>query len=387
MAKQKESTYQSTSFYDKNFQLIGQPVVKGVIKQFPAIKYALIMLVAAIGIYVINFSLWPFVDCINSNGFSECSWYGFSSKRDEWGQFGDFVGGLVNPFIGLLTIYLLVTTISQQSRALDQTEKALDHANKALEQNASALELTRTEIQLAQTEIKIGREIQQSTELALKEQIEIAREQNNFANYYKHLDEFMVHFREWQSKHKFVKFEIQERRLHLYIYPKSNTGNRETSAVIVQKFLTVLIEYIEKFPIEKCFKSDDIHCISNSVASFDKKIGCIFESKVNFEKISDGNYGVLVPKNHRADPPVFKEAKNALNDALVKLRAIYELLSFDVSLSLNDDLIHIFSVLDQCIRVLDLRENEENILAKFNDEKGQLMDIKMTLNATKNRLS
>lgn len=189
MAKQKEPTYQSTSFYDKNFQLIGRPVVKDVTKQFPAIKYALLMLVAAIGLYVINFSLWPFVGCINSNGFSECALYGFSSKRDEWGQFGDFVGGLVNPFIGLLTIYLLVTTISQQSRALDQTENALDHANtaleqnekaikqayKALKQNAAALEITQREFERGisvQLDAKI---IQDATKKALEEELSIAK--------------------------------------------------------------------------------------------------------------------------------------------------------------------------------------------------------------------
>lgn len=189
MAKQKEPTYQSTSFYDKNFQLIEQHVVIGVTKQFPAIKYALLMLVAAIGIYVINFSLWPFADCINSSGFSECEWYGFSSKRDEWGQFGDFVGGLVNPFIGLLTIYLLVTTISQQSRALDQTENALDHANKALEQNetaikqayealkqnSEALEITREEIKIAKMQIALNGEINERTKEAILEELEIIR--------------------------------------------------------------------------------------------------------------------------------------------------------------------------------------------------------------------
>ncbi|MDO8345911.1 MAG: hypothetical protein Q7T48_22120 [Cellvibrio sp.] len=325
-------------------------------------------------------------NCNEAKEPSECKALYWVEYRASWGQFGDFMGGMVNPFIGLLTIYLLVTTIAQQGRALDQTEKALDHANKALEQNASALELTRTEIQLAQAEIKIGREIQQSTELALKEQIEIARGQNNFANYYKHLEEFMIHFREWHSKYKFINFEIHERRLHLYLYPKSNTGNRDTNKAIVRRFLAVLIEYIEMFQIDKHSDSDDILNISKSIADFDEKIGSIFDSKVKFEEISDTNVGILA-RGHKPAPALFGKTKNALNDVQVKLRAISELLSFDVNLNLNDDLIHVFSVLDDCIHALDSKANTEDILAKFNDEKEPLIYIKIILNTTKSSLS
>lgn len=386
MAKQKEPIYQSTCFYDKNFQLIRQPLVQQGQKQFPAIKYALLMLVTAIGIYVINFSLWPFVDCINSNGFSECEWYGFSSKRDEWGQFGDFVGGLVNPFIGLLTIYLLVTTISQQSRALDQTEIALDHANKALEQNASALELTRTEIQIAQSEIKIGREIQRDTEAALKEQINVAREQNNFANYYKHLEEFMIHFREWNSKYSTIQFGIHERRLHLYLYPKSNTGNRDTNKAIVRKFLAVLIEYIEMFDLENYLDLDDLQKIPEKNIDFDERIGSIFESKVNFEKERGTDFSKYV-QSRKSAPDAVVNAKSFLNKAYIKLKAISDLLSFDVNLSLNDDLVHVFSVLDECVLVLDLGIETDDILMRFNDEKERLVFIKTVLNTKKSSFS
>lgn len=38
---------------------------------------------------------------------------------DSWGQFGDFLGGLLNPVVGTITIVLLVRTLQSQLRAVD----------------------------------------------------------------------------------------------------------------------------------------------------------------------------------------------------------------------------------------------------------------------------
>ena len=45
-----------------------------------------------------------------------------SSDQAVWGQFGDFLGGVVNPMVGLVTIVLLLATLRSQQEALGQTK-------------------------------------------------------------------------------------------------------------------------------------------------------------------------------------------------------------------------------------------------------------------------
>lgn len=101
---------------------------------------------------------------------------GLSNEQDAWGQFGDFVGGAVNPIIGFFTIWLLAVSLRQNHKALSQ-------ANTALTQAKAELELTRQSIEHAAG-------IQIATEAALKQQIEIAahaRDMNNAVSIQDHL--------------------------------------------------------------------------------------------------------------------------------------------------------------------------------------------------------
>lgn len=82
-----------------------------------------------------------------------------SSKKSEWGQFGDFLGGLLNPLIGLVTIWLL--TIS-------------------LRQNSEMLWAARRELELARVALERGAEAQKKTEAALARQIAIMYEESEF---------------------------------------------------------------------------------------------------------------------------------------------------------------------------------------------------------------
>lgn len=45
-----------------------------------------------------------------------------SSDAAVWGQFGDFIGGVVNPMVGLVTIVLLLATLRSQREQLDQAK-------------------------------------------------------------------------------------------------------------------------------------------------------------------------------------------------------------------------------------------------------------------------
>lgn len=57
----------------------------------------------------------------------------------EWGQYGDFIGGILNPIIGLITIILIIKSIKQTKDALVQNEQALSDSNNELKISNDAL--------------------------------------------------------------------------------------------------------------------------------------------------------------------------------------------------------------------------------------------------------
>ena len=61
--------------------------------------------------------------------------YDISNKTELWGQFGDFIGGVLNPFVGLLALIGLLWTIYQNQRELSLSRESLGKSAAALEQN------------------------------------------------------------------------------------------------------------------------------------------------------------------------------------------------------------------------------------------------------------
>jgi hypothetical protein len=57
---------------------------------------------------------------------------GWSPKQEVWGQFGDFFGGLLNPTMGLVTIYLVLANVRLQRKELKNSLQELRNSNKAL---------------------------------------------------------------------------------------------------------------------------------------------------------------------------------------------------------------------------------------------------------------
>ena len=109
-----------------------------------ALPAAVAMFAVAITLYALNFG-----------------GYDISDSPEQWGQLGDYLGGLVNPFIGLITVLLLVSSLRQNQIALAQSREELKHARAAIEQATAT---------------------QRLTEEALKEQVAIAshsRDMNN----------------------------------------------------------------------------------------------------------------------------------------------------------------------------------------------------------------
>lgn len=86
---------------------------------------------------------------------------GLSDDQDTWGQFGDFMGGAINPIIGLCTVWLLTVSLRQNQLALHMAHDELRLATKALEESSA---------------------MQAKTEAALKQQVEIADQTRDMAN-------------------------------------------------------------------------------------------------------------------------------------------------------------------------------------------------------------
>lgn len=85
---------------------------------------------------------------------------GVSTDPEQWGQFGDFVGGTANPILGFLTLIALVFTITLQSRQLSVTTQEL--------------KLSRKELELTRDELRRSALAQELSERALRAQADAA---------------------------------------------------------------------------------------------------------------------------------------------------------------------------------------------------------------------
>ena len=213
---------------------------------------AIAFLSSAILVYLFNFAAWPYITCVTESGWEHCFFWSLSSKTGTWAEFGDFIGGFVNPLLGLLTIYLLVNTIAQQNKALLHAESALEHAERALEQNAQIIEMSREELKVLHDELRRGQDIQKATEDALKQQIGLARSQNNFSNHYKHMEEFERYVKD-VSERQLTRFVLNVRALYQDLYPSSKDGEfrvPNNSLQFFQDFNIFLMNCMQSFEAE-----------------------------------------------------------------------------------------------------------------------------------------
>ncbi|MGY2438417.1 putative phage abortive infection protein [Pseudomonas sp. SDO52101_S400] len=70
-----------------------------------------------------------------------------SSQNTDWGTFGDFIGGTLNPLLSFLGLIALLLTIVLQSKELESTRKELERSAIAQEKSEAALkEQSKTQI-------------------------------------------------------------------------------------------------------------------------------------------------------------------------------------------------------------------------------------------------
>lgn len=107
--------------------------------------------------YVIWIAIVLFVIALLAYALVHGNWewpFNLSKKTDVWGELGDYLGGVINPIIGLLTIWLLTVSLKQTHRELALSRRAVENAEVA----------------------------QKATETALREQIDLARKARDLDN-------------------------------------------------------------------------------------------------------------------------------------------------------------------------------------------------------------
>ena len=84
----------------------------------------------------------------------------FSPKQDVWGQFGDFIGGTLNPILSFLSLIAIVLTVVLQSRQLELAHEELNNS--------------KAELEATREELKRSADAQRQTANALEEQAKYA---------------------------------------------------------------------------------------------------------------------------------------------------------------------------------------------------------------------
>lgn len=62
-----------------------------------------------------------------------------SSSQEVWGQFGDFVGGTLNPIFGFVSVLVLVATLGLQRKELSEARKTARENNNILAEQLKAM--------------------------------------------------------------------------------------------------------------------------------------------------------------------------------------------------------------------------------------------------------
>lgn len=95
--------------------------------QIPKWLLILVLFSVSVAIILIGLYFWKF------SGFRLYFWEYLSEKKDEWGQFGDYVGGILNPLFSLIALCALLYTIQLQSKEMHDSTLQLQKSAKALE--------------------------------------------------------------------------------------------------------------------------------------------------------------------------------------------------------------------------------------------------------------
>lgn len=92
--------------------------------KLPDLKYllyfAIFLFFITLGAYVLNFH------------------EGISENNADWGTFGDFMGGTLNPLFALLTLFAIICTIKIQTEELELSREELKATREELRKSSEA---------------------------------------------------------------------------------------------------------------------------------------------------------------------------------------------------------------------------------------------------------
>jgi len=80
--------------------------------------------------------IFVFVPCFYVFQFAKMP---LSVDNGVWGQFGDYVGGTLNPVFGFLSLVILLSVLRQNERALQMSKEELELTRQELKNSATAL--------------------------------------------------------------------------------------------------------------------------------------------------------------------------------------------------------------------------------------------------------
>ena len=70
---------------------------------------------------------------------------GWSKSPESWGQFGDYVGGVLNPLVAVLALVAISTSVRLQRKELQETRSELKASKEAAQEQAKTAEQQRRE--------------------------------------------------------------------------------------------------------------------------------------------------------------------------------------------------------------------------------------------------
>jgi len=127
-----------------------------------------------------------------------------SSDPADWGVFGDYLGGTINPILGFFSFMLLLLNLHLQRKQLDKTEEQLD--------------LNREELRLTRDELKKAADAQVDSTRIMSEQLKTQTFQQSD-------NLFSVMFKQILDCQKDVVEECERRRYY------SNRSNRNLQSL------------------------------------------------------------------------------------------------------------------------------------------------------------
>lgn len=172
-------------------------------------------------------------------------WFNFiqlqdiSASSSDWGSFGDFVGGILNPLVAFSAFYWLTISVLIQKQELSETKIALVASSKALEEQALTQSRQRFEGTFFQL-ISLHQEIVKSIDLYNSDNEHSTTGRDCFSVFYKR---FKKQFEET------AVFKIKPSLKHSDIlvgkFPKLDSFPKETVLETVSKIETINSAYMK----------------------------------------------------------------------------------------------------------------------------------------------